>query len=59
MNAQPKKDFKTVRITYQTSMNGKAYEGSNTIVEICGTDVQISRKYAEVQEGYSGTIHLS
>ncbi|WP_303893546.1 hypothetical protein [Dysgonomonas mossii] len=25
MNAQPKKDFKTVRITYQTSMNGKAY----------------------------------
>lgn len=51
MNAQPKKDFKTVRVTYQTSMNGKAYEGSNTIVEICGTDVQISRKYAEVQEG--------
>jgi len=51
LNAQPKKDFKSVRITYQASMHGKVNEGARTIMEISGNNVKISRKYAEMQKG--------
>lgn len=51
LNAQNQKDFQTVRITYETSMHGKVYEGARTIMRICGNDVEIRREYTEVQEG--------
>ncbi|MDR0825167.1 MAG: hypothetical protein LBN74_08745 [Prevotella sp.] len=45
MNAQPKKDFKSVKITYEMSANGRSYGGMNTVMEICDNWALISRKY--------------
>lgn len=47
LSAQPKTDFKTVRVTYETSVNGKAHEGVNSIMEISGNWVKISRQYVK------------
>lgn len=50
LNAQSKIDYKTVRITYESAMHGKVYEGARTVMQICGNDVKISREYAEVKK---------
>ncbi|MDR2949651.1 MAG: hypothetical protein LBV71_10625 [Prevotella sp.] len=47
LSAQLKTDFKTVRITYETSVNGKAHEGVNSIMEISDNWVKISRQYVK------------
>lgn len=47
INAQVKKDFKTVKITYETSANGKVYEGVNSIMEISDNWVKIGRQFAK------------
>lgn len=47
LSAQLKTDFKTVRITYETNVNGKAHEGVNSIMEISDNWVKISRQYVK------------
>ncbi len=47
LSAQLKTDFETVRITYETSVNGKAHEGVNSIMEISDNWVKISRQYVK------------
>lgn len=51
LSVQSKADFKTVRITYATSMHGKVNEGARTIMQICGNDVKINREYTKAQKG--------
>lgn len=45
LDAKTSKRFEALRITYQTSFNGKAYSSASTIMEVCGELVKISAQY--------------
>lgn len=45
LNAVPKKDFKSVRITYQNSFNDKVNTSAYTLMELSDNIARISRQY--------------
>lgn len=50
LNAKSQKDFKTVRITYETSFNDKVDDRSQTILEISDNIARVSYQFSNTDE---------